>query len=98
MASRKIRVGLVGVGNCASSLVQGLTYYRDADGNEPIPGLMHPDLGGYCIGDIEISAAFDVAASKVGREVSQAIYAEPNNTHRFAEAEPAGVTVQRGPT
>ncbi|HTJ57737.1 MAG TPA: inositol-3-phosphate synthase [Devosiaceae bacterium] len=98
MTGRKVRVGIVGVGNCASSLVQGLTYYRDATANTPIPGLMHPDLGGYRIADIEIVAAFDVAADKVGRDVAEAIYAEPNNTHRFAEVAPIGVTVFRGPT
>jgi myo-inositol-1-phosphate synthase len=98
MAARKVRVALVGVGNCASSLVQGLSYYRDAEGNEPIPGLMHADLGGYRVGDIEISAAFDIAASKVGKDVATAIYAAPNNTHRFADVEPSGVEVHRGPT
>jgi myo-inositol-1-phosphate synthase len=98
MAARKVRVALVGVGNCASSLVQGLSYYKDAEGNEPIPGLMHVDLGGYRVGDIEISAAFDIAGSKVGKDVATAIYAAPNNTHRFAEVEPCGVEVHRGPT
>ena len=98
MTPRKIRVGLVGVGNCASSLVQGLTYYRDARGNEPVPGLMHVELGGYAIDSIEISAAFDVAAAKVGRDVAEAIYAEPNNTHRFADVAPIGVPVRRGKT
>jgi myo-inositol-1-phosphate synthase len=98
MATRKVRIGLVGVGNCASSLVQGLTYYRDAQGNEPIPGLMHADLGGYRISDIEISAAFDVNAAKVGRDVAEAIYAPPNNTERFSDVEPIGVTVERGNT
>jgi myo-inositol-1-phosphate synthase len=98
MGSKKIRVALVGIGNCASSLVQGLTYYRDADGNEPVPGLMHVSLGGYHIGDIEISAAFDVAASKVGHDVAEAIYAHPNNTHRFADVAPMGVRVDRGRT
>jgi myo-inositol-1-phosphate synthase len=98
VVAKKVRVGIVGVGNCASSLVQGLTYYRDAQGNEPIPGLMHPDVGGYRISDIEISAAFDVADTKVGRDVAEAIYAEPNNTQRFADAGPTGVTVHRGPT
>jgi myo-inositol-1-phosphate synthase len=98
MAARKVRVGLVGVGNCASSLVQGLTYYRDASGNEPIPGLMHADLGGYHISDIEISAAFDVAKAKVGRDVAEAIYSGTNNTHRFADVDACGVTVHRGPT
>ena len=66
MADQKVRVGLIGVGNCASSLVQGLTYYREASGNEPVPGLMHVELGGYHISDIEISSAFDVADAKVG--------------------------------
>ena len=98
MTERKVRIGIVGVGNCASSLVQGLTYYRDADGNEPIPGLMHVNLGGYRIADLEISAAFDVSADKVGRDVAEAIYATPNNTHRFADVAPTGVVVQRGPT
>jgi myo-inositol-1-phosphate synthase len=98
MRSKSIRVGLVGVGNCASSLVQGLTYYRDARDNEPVPGLMHIDLGGYHVRDIEISAAFDVAAAKVGHDVAEAIYAEPNNTHRFADVTPIGVEVKRGRT
>jgi myo-inositol-1-phosphate synthase len=98
MTEGSIRVAIVGLGNCASSLVQGLTYYGGARGNEPIPGLMHADLGGYGVGDVEIVAAFDVAASKVGRDVAEAIYAEPNNTHRFADVAPTGVTVARGPT
>jgi myo-inositol-1-phosphate synthase len=98
MSSKKIRVALVGIGNCASSLVQGLTYYRDAQGNEPVPGLMHVNLGGYHISDIEISAAFDVAAGKVGRDVAEAIYAHPNNTHRFADVGPTDVRVNRGRT
>ncbi|MGJ4942066.1 inositol-3-phosphate synthase [Bradyrhizobium sp. HKCCYLS1011] len=94
---RRIRVGIVGVGNCASSFVQGLTYYRDAKSNEPVPGLMNAEIGGYHIGDIEISSAFDVNASKVGRDVAEAIYATPNNTHRFANVSETGVIVQRGP-
>jgi myo-inositol-1-phosphate synthase len=98
VGARKLRVGIVGVGNCASSLVQGLTYYREADGNEPIPGLMHASLGGYHVSDIEISAAFDVAASKVGRDVSEAIFATPNNTRKFAEVPRLGVEVRRGMT
>ncbi len=98
LGRRTVRVGLVGVGNCASSLVQGLTFYRDADGNAPIPGLMHADLGGYRVGDIEIASAFDVSAAKVGRDVSEAIWAEPNNTQRFAKPAPTGVQVLRGPT
>jgi myo-inositol-1-phosphate synthase len=98
MRSKRIRVAIVGVGNCASSLVQGLAYYRDVQDNEPVPGLMHVDLGGYHISDVEIVAAFDVAATKVGRDVGEAIYAEPNNTHRFADVAPSGVRVDRGPT
>ncbi|WP_108460503.1 inositol-3-phosphate synthase [Devosia naphthalenivorans] len=98
MTERKVRVGIVGVGNCASSLVQGLTYYKDADGNEPVPGLMHVNLGGYHVSDIEIAAAFDVSTAKVGRDIAEAIYAAPNNTHRFADVEPLGVTVMRGNT
>src|SRR4051794_25129644 len=96
--SGKVRVGIVGVGNCASSFVQGLTYYSDARANEPVPGLMNADLGGYHVGDVEISSAFDVNARKVGRDVADAIYAEPNNTFRFANVKPTGVIVERGPT
>jgi len=98
VAAGKLRVAIVGVGNCASSLVQGLSYYREADGNEPVPGLMHTSLGGYHVADIEISAAFDIAAGKVGRDVSEAILAPPNNTHRFAQVPSLGVEVQRGMT
>ena len=98
MSRRKLRVGLVGVGNCASSFVQGIDYYRDANANAPVPGLMHVELGGYHVGDIEISAAFDVNAAKVGRDVSEAIFAAPNNTLRFATPKPWGVEVKRGPT
>jgi myo-inositol-1-phosphate synthase len=95
--TRRVRVGIVGVGNCASSFVQGLSYYRNAESNEPVPGLMNVDLGGYHVSDIEISSAFDVNASKVGRDVAEAIYAAPNNTHRFATAPKSGVIVSRGP-
>jgi myo-inositol-1-phosphate synthase len=94
---RRVRVGIVGVGNCASSLVQGLTYYRAAKSNEPVPGLMNADVGGYHISDIEISSAFDVNANKVGRDVAEAIFTGPNNTHRFAAVAATGVTVRRGP-
>ncbi|MCW2285340.1 myo-inositol-1-phosphate synthase [Rhodoblastus acidophilus] len=94
----KIRLGVVGVGNCASSLIQGLTYYRDAAPGAAIPGLMSPDLGGYRVGDIEVAAAFDVSAAKVGRDVAEAIHAAPNNTQIFATVAPLGVTVSRGPT
>ncbi|MCA1369629.1 inositol-3-phosphate synthase [Bradyrhizobium sp. BRP14] len=98
MGSNSIRIGLAGVGNCASSLVQGITFYRDAREDESVPGLMHVNLGGYHVRDVEISAAFDVAASKVGRDVAEAIYAPPNNTFRFADVAPTGVRVERGRT
>jgi myo-inositol-1-phosphate synthase len=98
MTSRKVRVGIVGVGNCASSFVQGLSYYRDAKGNEPVPGLMNVEIGGYHISDVEVSAAFDVGASKVGRDVSEAIFAQPNNTQRFAAVPQSGIIVNRGKT
>jgi myo-inositol-1-phosphate synthase len=98
LSDRKIRVAIVGVGNCASSLIQGLHYYRNADPEEQVPGLMHVDLGGYHVGDVEISAAFDVDAAKVGRDVADAILAPPNNTAVFAEVPPTGVAVRRGPT
>ncbi len=94
----QIRVAVVGVGNCASSLVQGVEFYRDAASNQQIPGLMHPDLGGYRVGDVAFVAAFDVAEGKVGRDLAEAIGATPNNTHVFAEVPLSGVTVQRGPT
>src|SRR5205823_5473505 len=77
---RYIRVALVRLGNCASSFVQGIAYYRDVDGNEPIPGLMNAELGGYRARDIQVSAAFDINATKVGLDVSEAIFAKPNNT------------------
>jgi myo-inositol-1-phosphate synthase len=93
-----LRVAVVGVGNCASSFVQGLTYYRDAAANEPVPGLMNVELGGYHVRDIELSAAFDVNASKVGRDLADAILAPPNNTHQFATVAPTGVIVERGAT
>ena len=98
MAHGKIRVGIVGVGNCASSLVQGITFYSGVEANEPVPGLMNVDLGGYRPEDIEVVCAFDVARSKVGKDVSEAIFAAPNNTERFSRVAPTGVTVQRGPS
>jgi len=98
MQEASVRVGIVGVGNCASSFVQGLSYYRETQANEPIAGLMSTDLGGYRVGDIVVSAAFDVSAAKVGRDVSEAIFAAPNNTMRFADVAPMGVTVERGKT
>jgi myo-inositol-1-phosphate synthase len=94
----KVRLAIVGMGNCASSLIQGLQYYRDASPEETVPGLMHVDLGGYHIGDVDVVAAFDVDAKKVGRDIAEAIAAEPNNTIRFADVPPTNVLVQRGPT
>ncbi len=96
--SKKIRVGIVGVGNCASSLVQGRYYYQDAPEDAFVPGLMHVNLGGYHVRDIEFVAAFDVNAGKVGQDLGSAIYAAPNNTYRFCDVPEIGVTVQRGPT
>jgi myo-inositol-1-phosphate synthase len=94
----KVRVAIVGVGNCASSLVQGVTYYRNARPEDEVPGLMHVELGGYHVRDLEFVAAFDVDAKKVGRDLSEAIFASENNTIRFADVAPVGVEVQRGPT
>ena len=98
MADRKIRVAIIGVGNCASSLVQGVQYYQNANPDEFVPGLMHVDLGGYHISDIEFSAAFDVDATKVGKDLSEAIFSGPNNTYKFADVPHLGVTIQRGMT
>ncbi len=98
MGSKTVRIALVGCGNCASALVQGLAFYRDARDGETVPGLMHVDLGGYRIRDIEVSAAFDIARGKVGRDLAEAIAAPPNNTIRFADVAPTGVVVERGPT
>jgi myo-inositol-1-phosphate synthase len=94
----KIRLAIAGVGNCASSLVQGIEYYRDADPDVHVPGLMHVDLGGYHVGDIEVVAAFDVDADKVGLDVAKAIFASRNNTIRFGDVPELGVAVLRGPT
>jgi myo-inositol-1-phosphate synthase len=94
----KIRTAIVGVGNCASSLVQGVEFYRAASETETVPGLMHVRLGDYHVGDVEICAAFDVSAEKVGCDLAEAILASPNNTVRFAEVRRAGVRVERGPT
>ncbi|MGH7262812.1 MAG: inositol-3-phosphate synthase [Candidatus Rokuibacteriota bacterium] len=93
-----VRVAIVGVGNCASALVQGVFHYKDAPDDGFIPGLMHPRLGGYHVGDIEFSAAFDIDAGKVGRDLSEAICAPPNNTVRFASVPHLGVPVHRGMT
>ncbi len=94
----KINVAIIGVGNCASSLVQGVHYYRDAREDQAIPGLMHVNLGGYHISDIEFVAAFDIDANKVGKDLAEAIYTPPNNTYRFADVPLSGVNVNRGMT
>ncbi len=96
--SKKIRVAIAGVGNCASSLIQGIEYYRDADPADTVPGLMHVELGGYHVRDVEFVAAFDVDAAKVGLDLGKAIFSGQNNTIRFASVGDLGITVQRGPT
>jgi myo-inositol-1-phosphate synthase len=93
-----VRVAIVGVGNCASSLVQGVQYYQDADENATVPGLMHVRLGPYHVRDVKFVAAFDVDAKKVGFDLSEAIFASENNTIKIADVPPTNVTVQRGPT
>jgi myo-inositol-1-phosphate synthase len=95
---RKVRVAVAGVGNCASALVQGINYYADASPEEDVPGLMHVELGGYHVRDVDFSVAFDVDAKKVGRDLAEAIDAPQNNTIKFADVPPTGVDVLRGPT
>ena len=97
-SKRKIRVAIIGVGNCASSLVQGVEYYKNADADSFVPGLMHVDLGGYHIGDIEFSAAIDIDVNKVGKDLSEAIFAKPNNTIKFSDVPHLNVPVVRGMT
>jgi len=94
----KVRVAIVGVGNCANSLIQGVTYYADADPAEEVPGLMHVDLGGYHVRDVEFVAAFDIDAEKVGKDLGEAIWAGQNNTIKFADVPDLGVPVHRGMT
>ncbi len=94
----KIRVAIVGVGNCASSLVQGRYYYEDAKKDDFVPGLMHVELGGYHVRDIEFVAAFDIDKNKVGKDVSEAIFEKPNNTYKFQKVADMGVPVERGMT
>jgi myo-inositol-1-phosphate synthase len=94
----KVRIAIVGVGNCASSLIQGLEYYKDASPEDRVPGLMHVELGGYHVRDVEVVAAFDVDAAKVSKDVAEAIFTEPNNTIKFSDVPPTGVTVQKGRT
>jgi myo-inositol-1-phosphate synthase len=96
--TEKVRVAIVGVGNCASSLVQGIEYYKDADPAESVPGLMHVDLGGYHVRDIELTAAFDIDVEKVGKDLSEAIWAGENNTIKFADVPKLDVSVHRGMT
>lgn len=95
---KKVRVGIIGVGNCASSLVQGVEYYKNAADSDRVPGLMHVNLGGYHVSDIEFSAAIDIADTKVGKDLSEAIYAYPNNTYKFCQVPHMGLTVARGMT
>src|SRR5438309_1669344 len=94
----RVRVALVGVGNCANSLLQGVEYYKDAPDDQFVPGLMHVNLGGYHVRDIEFTAAFDVTADKVGKDLSDAIWAHPNDTIKFADVPQTGIKVQRGMT
>src|SRR4051794_23993107 len=94
----KVRVAIVGVGNCASSFVQGVEYYKDADPGESVPGLMHVDLGGYHVRDIEFTAAFDIDQNKVGKDLSEAIWSGQNNTIKFADVPQLDVPVHRGMT
>jgi myo-inositol-1-phosphate synthase len=97
-SEEKVRVAIIGVGNCANSLLQGVEYYQDADSGDFVPGLMHVDLGGYHVRDIEFTAAFDVTSEKVGQDLADAIWAHPNDTYRFAEVPKTGVAVSRGMT
>ena len=95
---KKVRVAIIGVGNCASSLVQGVEFYKNAPENEFVPGLMHVKLGDYHVHDIEFSAAFDIDINKVGKDLAEAIFTVPNNTYKFANVPPLGVPVKRGMT
>jgi len=96
--SKKVRVAIIGVGNCASSLIQGVEFYRNASENQKVPGLMHVNLGGYHVNDVEFSAAFDINVTKVGKDLSEAITAEPNCTVNFCDVPKLGVKVHRGMT
>src|ERR1700754_2234820 len=94
----KVKVAIVGVGNCANSFIQGVHYYKDADPAEEVPGLMHVELGGYHIRDVEFVAAFDIDQEKVGKDLSEAMWSGQNDTIKFADVPNIGVTVQRGMT
>jgi myo-inositol-1-phosphate synthase len=98
MGDKKIRVAVIGVGNCASSLIQGVQYYRNASESDRIPGLMHVNLGGYHIKDIEFTAGFDIVDTKVGKDLSEAIFAQPNNTYKFCDVPNLNAPVYRGMT
>jgi myo-inositol-1-phosphate synthase len=98
MSKNKVRVAIIGVGNCASSLVQGVQFYKDAKDEDQVPGLMHVNLGGYHVRDIEFTAAFDVVDTKVGKDLSEAVFAYPNNTYKFSDVPHQNVTVARGMT
>jgi len=95
---RKVRVAIIGVGNCANSLLQGVEYYKDAPEDQFVPGLMHVNLGGYHVRDVEFTAAFDVTTDKVGKDLADAIWAHPNDTIKFADVPKTGITVSRGMT
>src|SRR5689334_9051986 len=94
----RVRVALIGVGNCANSLLQGVEYYKDAPDDQFVPGLMHVNLGGYHVRDVEFTAAFDVTTDKVGKDLADAIWAHPNDTYRFADVPKTGIKVSRGMT
>jgi myo-inositol-1-phosphate synthase len=96
--NKKVRVGIIGVGNCASALIQGVEFYKQVKNDERVPGLMHVNLGGYHVSDIEFSAAFDVVDTKVGKDLSEAIFAFPNNTYRFSDVPHLDIPVHRGMT
>jgi myo-inositol-1-phosphate synthase len=98
MSKSKVRVAIIGVGNCASSLVQGVQFYKNAKDDDQVPGLMHVNLGGYHVRDIEFTAAFDVVDTKVGKDLSEAVFAYPNNTYKFSDVPHLNVTVARGMT
>ena len=98
MTNKKVHVAVIGVGNCASALVQGVHYYQKAPDNQFLPGLMNPVLGGYHVRDIEFSAAIDIAKNKVGKDLSEAIWEKPDNTIQFAEVPEINVPVSRGMT
>ncbi|HLP80403.1 MAG TPA: inositol-3-phosphate synthase, partial [Nitrosomonas sp.] len=98
MSDKKVRVAIIGVGNCASSLVQGIEFYKDTPDDATVPGLMHVNLGGYHIRDIEFTVGIDINATKVGKDMSEAIFAEPNNTYKFCDVPNLNAPVVRGMT